>query len=64
MPETYKQLNDPVPWSDVIELILKFNNEDFGIDESMVWRAAKIELKHLRKLLDDVFFKRERSHFR
>lgn len=63
LPEELKKPGSPVPWSEVIELILKFNNEDFGIDETMIWHAAKIELKHLRKLLDDVYFKREKSHF-
>jgi uncharacterized protein with HEPN domain len=62
LPDDFKKLSDPVPWNEVIELVLKFNNMDFGIDDTLVWHAAKIELKHLRRLLDDVFFQREKSH--
>ncbi len=62
LPDDMKKQSEPVPWNDVIELVLKFNNMDFGIDESLVWKAAKIELRHLRKLLDATYFGREKSH--
>ncbi len=62
LPESFRDQYPDIPWVDINNLVNRFIRSDFGIDEQVVWKAAKIELRHLRKLFDDVFFNRERAH--
>ena len=54
----FKEKYSDVPWNETIDLILLFVNSTFGVDEEIVWKASKIELRHLEKLINDVFFRR------
>ena len=47
---------------DQITYIKNYITPDTGINEKLVCHGAKIEFKHLRKLLDDVFFNRQKSY--
>jgi uncharacterized protein with HEPN domain len=46
-----------IPWSDIESFQTKLISPNIGVDDKIVWKASKVELKHLYKLIKNVFFK-------
>jgi len=57
IPDDSKSEYPDIPWVEISNLKDKILSADSGIDEEIVWKAAKIELKQLNKLFNFIFFK-------
>lgn len=55
IPNHLKKEYPEFPWDYIHKFISLIVGDNMGIDEDTIWKIVKIELKHLEKLIKDVF---------